>query len=788
MLHSPLRGVLFPGGSPSLNQNHPAARKPRMINVAVNGGFRNLLTNNVYGCFDPTVTLPSSFGVLGRTVYSPAITAARITVGIPAVIPNEVLPQATIAAIWKVPLIATYQGGGSVVNDNWEMDAGILINTRPGLNIGCTAYPTGPFMALSFGGNGIFTFGVVPGHSYFAAATLNRPPLNPNSGYTQLILRDLTTGLIRYNRLTTNYQTTTGTSYSALTYNATNPADPNYIAANMLSASTLSPAQLFAWAEDPWSLWYKPSTRRTIFLGTPPGTNTPLGSYVDFTGPLGSVSVLHGDVSTTTSPYVELAGDLVSSFTLHGDLTGADSVLTHYYLWQKPIVGASDDVWGIMLNSDLDAIDSVVNTLSSNIPAASTVAPQMDGFANPGNISTTTYSKSDHVHPSDTSRAAVTAIPQPSDANPNMDGAQSSGTDAHYSRADHRHPSNTSLASGASPQPNGVATPGVHSLYSRDDHVHPTDTTLLPLSGGTVTGVINVSPPAAFPTISLNKPASGSVNQLVGTTTGSLRWVVCLGDSSAESGVSTGSNFTINAYDNSGVLLGQPLIMNRQMGVQFEGTVSLSPLTAIDPTFILNKPTGTRLNQIVGAMNSTPRWIVTIGDTTAETSGNHGSDFSINSFDNTGSYINTPIFIERATGTVATRGTSTNDSANPSYVGEYKSVSQTSAVSMVNNTDKTVTSLSLTAGDWDVEGQIGIAFTTSGVDAIGAISLVNNVRPTLDFGQCESAANQIFYFQGATGLKRISLSATTLVYLVGLASFSTGSASSTGFIRARRVR
>lgn len=39
--------------------------------------------------------------------------------------------------------------------------------------------------------------------------------------------------------------------------------------------------------------------------------------------------------------------------------------------------------------------------------AASTATPKMDGTASPGGSSTTTYSKSDHIHPTDTSRAPL---------------------------------------------------------------------------------------------------------------------------------------------------------------------------------------------------------------------------------------------------------------------------------------------------------------------------------------------------------------------------------------------
>ena len=85
-----------------------------------------------------------------------------------------------------------------------------------------------------------------------------------------------------------------------------------------------------------------------------------------------------------------------------GELTTAN------YGWVKPTVGASIDAWGGYINTDLDGIDSTVHSIQTSVPAASSTTPAMDGTAAVG--TGTTFARADHVHPTDTSRAAASAL------------------------------------------------------------------------------------------------------------------------------------------------------------------------------------------------------------------------------------------------------------------------------------------------------------------------------------------------------------------------------------------
>lgn len=135
-------------------------------------------------------------------------------------------------------------------------------------------------------------------------------------------------------------------------------------------------------------------------------------------------------------------------------------------------------------------------------------------------------------------------------------------------------------------------------------------------------------------------------------------------------------------------------------------------------------------------------------------------------------------------------GTTTNNNANAGSFGEYTSNSA-SGVSLTTTVAANVTSISLTAGDWDVSGTVtfvpagsttiaqiesGTSTTSATFGGIGTFSLL-----TLPFttGQNDSLI---------APPQRISIASTTTVFLVASANFGVSTMTANGFIRARRVR
>lgn len=142
-------------------------------------------------------------------------------------------------------------------------------------------------------------------------------------------------------------------------------------------------------------------------------------------------------------------------------------------------------------------------------------------------------------------------------------------------------------------------------------------------------------------------------------------------------------------------------------------------------------------------------------------------------------------------------GTTTNDNATAGNIGEFVSstVLSGSAVSMTNSTAKDITTISLTAGDWDVWGMVAflpVAGTTTVSGLLAWIGTTANTVPTPPNGGALNTL-QVNFITGAeqrlpTGMIRISIAGTTTVSLGGLASFGVSTLTAYGFIGARRAR
>jgi len=115
-----------------------------------------------------------------------------------------------------------------------------------------------------------------------------------------------------------------------------------------------------------------------------------------------------------------------------------------------------------------------------------------------------------------------------------------------------------------------------------------------------------------------------------------------------------------------------------------------------------------------------------------------------------------------------------------------------SAVSLVSGTAKNVTSISLTAGDWDVGGNVSFTggATTETTFTSGSISTTTNTMITagLPSYTFEDADITNIARTQACGTRRVSLASTTTVYLVARAGFNISTLTAFGAMTARRVR
>lgn len=142
-------------------------------------------------------------------------------------------------------------------------------------------------------------------------------------------------------------------------------------------------------------------------------------------------------------------------------------------------------------------------------------------------------------------------------------------------------------------------------------------------------------------------------------------------------------------------------------------------------------------------------------------------------------------------------GTTTNDDASAGIVGQYseQTIASGSAVSLTTATAADIASISLGAGDWDVDGTT--VYDAAASTTVSELeNVVNSVSATFTstLGLSGRTLYQSLALTGPatwafpTGTRRFSLSGTTTVYLIARASFLTSTMRAYGQIRARRVR
>lgn len=137
-------------------------------------------------------------------------------------------------------------------------------------------------------------------------------------------------------------------------------------------------------------------------------------------------------------------------------------------------------------------------------------------------------------------------------------------------------------------------------------------------------------------------------------TAGVMRWAVGA-NAAAESGANAGSNYVINRYNDAGSYIDTPFSIDRKTGLVLvhldEGTV-VGDGTAYTPFFI-NGAAG-QSRSVILQTNGSYRWEFCASNG-VESGSNAGSNFEFNSYDDSGSYLDTPLSINRATSLATVR-------------------------------------------------------------------------------------------------------------------------------------
>ena len=141
-------------------------------------------------------------------------------------------------------------------------------------------------------------------------------------------------------------------------------------------------------------------------------------------------------------------------------------------------------------------------------------------------------------------------------------------------------------------------------------------------------------------------------------------------------------------------------------------------------------------------------------------------------------------------GTFARRfGVTNGAEAEGGEVGEYYS-SEGTSTDLVTATAKTVHTLTLPPGDWDVQGTV--TYSLAAGTAVSYVQQgVSGIADTFDATNAYTAVSSAITNAGptvcTTPVVRMNLTGTAVIHLVARAGFTTSTLNASGFLRARRV-
>lgn len=240
----------------------------------------------------------------------------------------------------------------------------------------------------------------------------------------------------------------------------------------------------------------------------------------------------------------------------------------------------------------------------------------------------------------------------------------------------------------------------------------------------------------------------------------------------------------IQLLNPAGSVAGQAIVSTGPTTVATWGGVGVNGIAAIAANTVLANATGSSASPTAFAMPSCTTALEWVS----------GTGFVCNS---AGAFTTLSASgLISPTSAIGIKGTTTNDNAQAGSIGEYiqSTVASGSAIGMSSGTPLNVTSISLTAGDWDVWGIVG--FTPAGSTAISSvIAGISTTSATLPANPQNGSYLYLplTFPTGTTpiapvGQVRLSLSSTTTVYLVAQSAFSTSTNAAYGGIFARRMR
>lgn len=136
------------------------------------------------------------------------------------------------------------------------------------------------------------------------------------------------------------------------------------------------------------------------------------------------------------------------------------------------------------------------------------------------------------------------------------------------------------------------------------------------------------------------------------------------------------------------------------------------------------------------------------------------------------------------------KGVANGSDATSGNIGEYISSSVASVSIPASGTASNITSLTLSAGDWEVQGTIHFSDVTGGFSWYALLTTTSGGgvgTTTLDRITTLNTAATNYGQRMSTPVSRFNVSASTTIYLTGQCNFSSGTLTADAVLRARRI-
>jgi hypothetical protein len=139
-----------------------------------------------------------------------------------------------------------------------------------------------------------------------------------------------------------------------------------------------------------------------------------------------------------------------------------------------------------------------------------------------------------------------------------------------------------------------------------------------------------------------------------------------------------------------------------------------------------------------------------------------------------------------------TDGVTDGSDALPGQIGEYVMANRTINLAVLNNVATDITTITLTAGDWDVQGAVYfLGSSSSGSDDLRAwVNTVSATQPSGDNGGLAIVSTSSGGLVNMLAIPPIRASGATgaTIFLSCNANFGSGTMNVQGYVRARRMR